>query len=89
MKGMIDMKKVINKDIILYGEEQGEVVRYKTLWDAYYGYKEIRKQDKEENTGFDAKEYYWIFEVTFDDNTFTEREIKFYVRKGKMYLKYI
>lgn len=83
------MKKVISKDIVLYGEEQGEVERYKTLWDAYYGYKEIRRTDKEENTGFDAKEYYWIFEVEFEDHSILEREIKFYVRNNKMYWKYI
>ena len=83
------MANVVSKDIVLYREEEGEVQRYKTLWEAYKGFKEVRRCDKEEKMGIDAKEYYWIFEVTFDDNTFTEREIKFYVRKGKMYWKYI
>ena len=83
------MANVVSKDIVLYREEEGEVQRYKTLWEAYKGFKEVRRCDKEEKMGIDAKEYYWIFEVTYDDNTFTEREIKFYVRKGKMYWKYV
>ena len=81
--------KIISKDIVLYREEEGEVQRYKTLWDAYRGFKEVRRSDKEERMGIDAKEYYWIFEVTYDNNTFSEREIKFYVRNGKMFWKYI
>lgn len=85
----MNMKKVISKDIVLYREEEGEVRRFKTLWEAYYGYKETRRVDKEERMGFGAEEYYWIFEVTFDDHTITEKEIKFYVRKGKMYWKYV
>ena len=82
-------KEVIEKAIVLYRDDEGEVMRFKTLWEAYEGYKDVRRCDKEEKMGIDAKEYYWIFEVTFDDHTYTEREIKFYVRKGKMYWKYI
>lgn len=83
------MAKVIDKAIVLYGTEQGEVARYKTLWEAYNGYKDVRRCDKEENMGFDAKEYYWLFEVTYDDHTFSERPLKFYVRNNKMYYKFI
>lgn len=83
------MSKVISKDIILYRDDEGEVMRYKTLWEAYEGFKEVRRMDKEEHMGINAKEYHWIFEVTYDDNTFTEREIKFYVRNKKMYWRYL
>lgn len=83
------MAKVINKDIVLYRDEEGEVQRFKTLWEAYEGFKEVRKCDKEEHMGIAANEYYWIFEVTYDDNTYTEQEIKFYVRNNKMYYKFI
>lgn len=83
------MAKIINKDIVLYRDEEGEVQRYKTLWEAYEGFKEVRRVDKEEHMGIAANEYYWIFEVTYDDHTYTEQEIKFYVRKGKMYWRFV
>ena len=83
------MTSIIDKSIVLYRDEEGEVQRFNTLWEAYEGFKEIRKCDIRERMGIEAKEYYWIFEVTYDDNTFSEREIKFYVRKGKMYWKFI
>ena len=75
----------MNKEIVLYGEEQGYVNSYKTLWDAYEGFKEIKKQDKKENI---EDNYYWMFEYD-KDNIHYERKIKFYVRNKKMFWKYI
>lgn len=79
----------IKKEIVLYRDEEGEVLSYPTLWDAYNGFKEVRRVDKEEQMGIAANEYYWLFRVTYEDGTETEQEIKFYVRKNKMYYKMI
>ena len=79
----------MKKEIVLCREEEGEVLSYPTLWDAYRGFKEVRRWDKESGFNCPASEYYWIFRVTKDDGTSTEQEIKFYVRKGKMYYKMI
>lgn len=79
----------MKKEIVLYREDEGEILSYPTLWDAYRGFKEVRRVDKEEKMCIAAKEYYWIFRVTKEDGTQTEQEIKFYVRNGKMFYKMV
>lgn len=84
------MKKVMEKEIVLCREEEGEVLSYPTLWDAYRGFKEVRRWDKEVGFNCPASEYYWIFRTNNPDGTpRTEQEIKFYVRNNKMYYKMI
>lgn len=76
----------MNKEIVLYGEQEGYIQSYKTLWDAYRGWQEIKRQNKEMKVAKDT--YYWQFEYDKDGYHY-QQEIKFYVRKGKMYWKYI
>lgn len=77
--------KIFNKDLVLYGEGQGEVLRCKTLWEAYNTFKEIKKEDKRNKL---KDEYYWTFEVEYLDYI-EVRNIKFYVRNNKMFYKFI
>lgn len=77
---------ITNKEIVLYGEEEGFVNSYPTLWDAYYGFKEIKEFNRRHGASKDN--YYWQFEYTKDGQIY-ERGIKFYVRNGKMYYKFI
>ena len=79
--------KAIKKEIVLCREDEGEVLSYPTLWDAYEGFKEVRRVDKEEKMGIAANEYYWIFRAEFEDGSSTEQDLKFYVRNNKMYYK--
>ena len=73
----------MNKEIVLYGENQGFIQSYPTLWDAYRGLKEIKKQDKIENI---TDDYYFQFE--YDKEGFHyQREIKIYVRNNKIFYK--
>lgn len=77
--------KVIEKAIVLYGEEQGEITSFSTLWEAYKEFKEIKREDKHYNI---KDTYYWQFEYIKDGVCYA-RPIKFYVRKNKMYWKYV
>lgn len=74
-------------EIVLYFEDS-EVERYKTLWDAYRGFKEIRIVDNELKTGIKASDYNWEFEYEKNGTLYCQ-PIKFYVRRGKMYYKFI
>lgn len=73
--------------IVLYCEGS-EVKSYSSLWEAYTGFKEIRRVDKEYRNGFKASDYNWEFEYK-KNNILYSRPIKFYIRKGKMYYKFI
>lgn len=79
----------MKKEIVLQRDDESDIISYPTLWDAYRGFQEIKRLDKEEKTGIAASEYYWIFRVTNEDGTGWEQEIKFYVRRNKMYYKLV
>lgn len=76
----------MNKEIVLYGEQEGYIKAYPTLWDAYRDWQEIKKQNKEFKMQEDT--YYWQFEYDTEKEHIM-RPIKFYVRKGKMFYKFI
>lgn len=73
--------------IVLYYDNQ-EIQRFDTLWDAYKGYKNIRKTDLRNKIHVETKLYEWTFEYEKDDMLYVQ-PIKFYVRKNKMYWKFI
>ena len=75
----------MNKEIVLYGEQQGLIASYLTLWDAYRDWQDIKRQNKELNID---DTYYWQFEYDTEKEHIM-RPIKFYVRKNKMYWKFI
>jgi len=82
------MQKIMEKEIVLCRDDGDDIISYPTLWDAYRGFKEIKRQDKEEHTGISPSEYYWIFRVNDKEGMpITEQNIKFYVRNNKMYYK--
>ena len=74
----------MNKEIVLYGEQEGFINSWPTLWDAYYGWQEVKRTNKEFKIPKDK--YYWQFEYDKDGFHY-EQEIKFYVRNGKMFYK--
>ena len=76
---------ILSKEIVLYGEESGEIASYKNILDAYLGLKDIKRMDKEEN--IDDK-YYFMYEVS-TDKEIRQYPIKIYRRNNKIYRKYI
>ena len=83
-------KEILKKEIVLCRDEEDDIISYPTLWDAYRGFQEIKRLDKEEHTGISPSEYFWIFRIN-DENgmPIREQEVKFYVRNNKMYYKLI
>ena len=73
----------MNSEITLYGKEQGYIESYKTLWEAYESFKDIKRQDQIENI---KDNYEWYFEYDKENNHYMI-PIKFYVRNNKMYYK--
>lgn len=78
------MENKIN-EIVLYGEESGEINSYPTLWDAYRGLKEIKKFDKENRI---EDKYYFMHEYE-KDGALYQGEIKIYRRGNKIFYKYV
>lgn len=72
------------KEFVLYCEDGVECGRWKTLLEAYKGYRQIREFDKHQGiTGID---YWWQLEWEDEENSYYQ-DIKVYRVRNKIYWK--
>lgn len=82
------MRNVIEKTIVLVGEEQGDIKEFDTCWEAYNFYQKIKEDDKKYNI---TDKYTFEFRYVYEDEPSVEytKEMKIYRRGKKLFYKFI
>lgn len=75
----------MKKEYVLYGTDEGEVQRFNNIVDAYKGYQEIKRIDKE---NYIYQSYYFQLEYE-EENTIYYCDYKIYRRGNKVFGKRI